>query len=309
MKKTLRIMCVAILGLAVMGSFATAAPKAKFTVAFANVNDIYPYCVKLRNYLVSFAKAEGMNVLVTDAKGDVNQQNSQVETFIVQGANLISAISGDLDGSVPAVEECKKANIPYVSVCTSVNTKGYIYVGSENKQAGEVQGDYLAKVLPKNAKVLYLTGATNDQQYIDRKAGLVEKLFNVRKDVKLLAEQSSNNQTDKGMSITEDWLQAYPAFDCIVAQNDDSALGAVEALKTAKRLKGVIVVGIDGSDNAIASIKAGEMSMTVFQDAKGQAKAVIDIAKKIRDGAKPESIANVYIPFKAITKANLSELQ
>ena len=309
MKKTVRIMCVAILGLAAMGSLATAAPKAKFTVAFANVNDIYPYCVKLRNYLVSFAKAEGMDVLVTDAKGDVNQQNSQIETFIVREANLISAISGDLDGSVPAVEECKKAKIPYVSVCTSVNTKGYIYVGSENKQAGEVQGAYLAKVLPKNAKVLYLTGATNDQQYIDRKAGLVEKLFSVRKDVKLLSEQCSNNQADKGMSITEDWLQAYPAFNCIVAQNDDSALGAVEALKTSKRLNGVMVVGIDGSDNAIASIKAGEMSMTVFQDAKGQARAVIDIAKKIRDGAKPESISNVYIPFKAITKENLGELQ
>ena len=109
------------------------------------------------------------------------------------------------------------------------------------------------------------------------------------------------------MTITEDWLQAYPAFDCIVAQNDDSALGAIEALKTAKRLKGVVVVGIDGSDNALASVKAGEMSMTVFQDAKGQAKAVVDIAKKIRDGAKPDSIQNIYIPFKAITRSNLDE--
>jgi ABC-type sugar transport system substrate-binding protein len=289
-----------------MGTLAAAAPVKKFTVAFANVNDVYPYCVKLRNFIVSQGKAEGMTVLVTDAKGDVNQQNSQVETFIVQGVNLVSAISIDLDGSVPAVEACKKAGIPYVSVCTNVNTKGYVYVGSANKQAGEVQGEYLAKVLPKNAKVLYLTGQTNDQQYIDRKAGLVEKL-SARSDVKIVSEQCSSNQTDKAMTITEDWLQAYPTFDCIVAQNDDSALGAIEALKTAKRLKGVIVVGIDGSDNALASIKAGELSMTVFQDAKGQAKAVIDIAKKIRDGARPDSLQNVYIPFKAITKANLSD--
>jgi inositol transport system substrate-binding protein len=307
MRKSMRIFYTVLAGIA-MGSLAFAAPAQKFTIAFANVNDVYPYCVKLRNHLVTFAKAEGMSVLVTDAKGDVNQQNSQVETFIVQGANLVSAISGDLDGSVPAVEACKKAGIPYVSVCTSVNTKGYIYVGSLNKQAGEVQGVYLAKVLPKNAKVLYLTGQTNDQQYIDRKAGLMEKLFDVRKDVKLLSEQSSNNRADKAMAITEDWLQAYPAFDCIVAQNDDSALGAIEALKTAKHLNGVVVVGIDGSDNAVASIKAGELSMTVFQDAKGQAKAVVDIAKKIRDGAKPETIQSIFIPFRAITKANLNEI-
>jgi len=246
-----------------------------------------------------------MDVLVTDAKGDVNQQNSQVETFIVQGANLVSAISIDLDGSVPAGEACKKAGIPYVSVCTNVNAKGY--AGSANKQAGEVQGDYLAKVLPKDAKVLYFTGQTNDQQYIDRKAGLVEKLLGARKDVKILSEQCSNNQADKAMTITEDWLQAYPSFDAIVAQNDDSALGAIEALKTSKRLKGVVVVGIDGSDHALASIKAGELSMTVFQGAVGQAKAVVEIAKKIRNGAKPDSLQNVYIPFKAITKANLAE--
>jgi inositol transport system substrate-binding protein len=306
MRTSLRILCAVLVGVS-MGTLVAAAPAKKFTIAFANVNDVYPYCVKLRNFLVSQAKAEGMNVLVTDAKGDVNQQNSQVETFIVQNADLVSAISIDLDGSVPAVEACKKAGIPYVSVCTNVNTKGYIYVGSANKQAGEVQGDYLAKTLPKNAKVLYLTGQTNDQQYLDRKAGLVEKLLSARKDVKILSEQCSSNQADKAMTITEDWLQAYPAFDCIVAQNDDSALGAIEALKTAKRLKGVVVVGIDGSDNALASIKAGELSMTVFQDAKGQAKAVVDLAKKIRDGAKADSLQNVYIPFKAITKANLSE--
>ena len=306
MRTSLRILCAVLVGVSI-GTLVAAAPAKKFTIAFANVNDVYPYCVKLRNFLVAQAKAEGMNVLVTDAKGDVNQQNSQVETFIVQNANLVSAISIDLDGSVPAVEACKKAGIPYVSVCTNVNTKGYIYVGSANKQAGEVQGDYLAKVLPKNAKVLYLTGQTNDQQYIDRKAGLVEKLLSARKDVKIISEQCSSNQADKAMTITEDWLQAYPAFDCIVAQNDDSALGAIEALKTAKRLKGVLVVGIDGSDNALASIKADELSMTVFQDAKGQAKAVVDLAKKIRDGAKPDSLQNVYIPFKAITKANLSE--
>ena len=189
MRNASRILFSVLAGLAIMGSAAVAAPAKKFTIAFANVNDVYPYCVKLRNNLVSFAKAEGMSVLVTDAKGDVNQQNSQIETFIVQGADLVSAISIDLDGSVPAVESCKKAGIPYVSVCTNVNTKGYIYVGSANRQAGEVQGDYLAKILPKDAKVLYLTGQTNDQQYIDRKAGLTEKLFDVRKDVKLLSEQ------------------------------------------------------------------------------------------------------------------------
>jgi ABC-type sugar transport system substrate-binding protein len=279
----------------------------EFTIGFANVNDVYPYCVKVRDFIKDLAAKEGMKVLVANAGGDVKQQNDQIDNFIVQKVNMVAAISADLDGSVPAVENSKAAGIPYISLLTSVNTDGYIYVGSENKQAGQVQGEYLAKVLPENAKVLYMTGQTNDQQYIDRKAGLTEKLFDVRKDVQLLSEQSSDNQKDKGMTLTEDWMQSYDKFDAIVAQNDDSALGAVEALKASNRLKGVIVVGIDGSDDALASIEAGEMTMTVFQDAKSQAAAIIDVAKKIRDGEKTDAIEDIKIPFKAITKDNLAE--
>jgi len=278
-----------------------------FTIGFNNINDLYPYCVKVRDFIKEFAEAEGMEVQVANAGGDVNMQNDQVDNFIVKKVDMIVSISGDLDGSVTAVENAKKAGIPYVSLLTHVNTDGYIYVGSENKQAGQVQGEYLAKVLPENAKVLYLTGQTNDQQYIDRKAGLMESLFEVRKDVQLLAEISSDNQKDKGMSITEDWIQAYDHFDAIVAQNDESALGAIEALKAANRLEGVVVVGIDGSDEALESIKAGEMTMTVFQDARNQAKAIIEVAKQVRDGVDPATIDNVYIPFKAITKDNLDE--
>jgi inositol transport system substrate-binding protein len=289
------------------GDTSTNSKSKAFTIGFANINDVYPYCVKVRDFIKQFAQQEGMKVLVTNASGDVKQQNDQIDNFIVQKVNMIASISGSLDGSVPAVEDSVKANIPYVSLLTTVNTKGYIYVGSENKQAGEVQGEYLAKVLPQNAKVLYMTGQTNDQQYTDRKAGLTEKLFNVRKDIKLLSEQSSDNHKDKGMTVTEDWLQTYPQFDAIIAQNDDSALGAIEALKAANRLKGVVVVGIDGSDDGLASIKAGEMTMTVFQDAQSQAKAIIDVAKKIRDGAAPSTIADAKIPFKAITKDNLDQ--
>ncbi|XID92606.1 sugar ABC transporter substrate-binding protein [Paenibacillaceae bacterium WGS1546] len=278
-----------------------------FTIGFANINDLYPYCVKVRDYIKEFAAAEGIDVQVANAAGDVNMQNDQVDNFIVKKVNMIASISGDLDGSVTAVENAKRANIPYVSLLTHVNSDDYVYVGSENKQAGYVQGEFLAEKLPENAKVLYLTGQTNDQQYIDRKAGLTESLFDKRKDVQLLAEISSDNQKDKGMTITEDWIQAYEQFDAIVAQNDESALGAIEALKAANRLDGVIVIGIDGSDEALSSIEAGEMTMTVFQDARSQAQAIVDLAKQLRDGADPASIENINIPFKAISKDNLDE--
>lgn len=278
-----------------------------YTIGFTNMDDVYPYCIKLRDALVSYAEDEGMKVLVADGASDVNQQNSQVENFIAQGVDVVVAISIDLDGNVPAVQACKDAGIPYISLLTHVNADGYLYIGSENIDAGRAQGEYLAATLPEGAKVCYLTHRPNDQQTIDRKAGLVEKLFDVRADIELLSEQNCENLKDKGMSITEDWLQMYDDIDCIVAQNDDSALGAIEALKAADRLDEVVVVGLDASELAVESIKNGEMAMSVYQDAFAQAKAVVSACVELRDGKTIDQIDSVTIPFTAISIDNIDD--
>lgn len=284
--------------------------QAQFIVGFANNNDQYNYCAKFRDDLVKECQKQNIKLLVTDAKGDTNVQNGQIDDFIVQNAKIVSAISNDLDGSVPALESAKNANLPYVSFLTSVKDGDkydkYIYIGSQNYDAGKKQGEYLAKALPQNAKVIYLTGQPNDQQYIDRKAGLKDALKS-RTDIKWLSEYNTENKKDKGMSVTEDCLQAYSAFDAIICQNDDSALGAVEALKSANRMKGVITVGIDGSDAALQSIKAGELSVSILQNAEAQAKAGAEVFAKIRDGADPAAIKDIYVPFETITKDNVSE--
>ena len=285
---------------------------AEYIIGFSNVNDIYPYCIKFRDYLVAGAEKEGFKVIVADAKGDSAVQNGQVDNFLVQNAKIITAISVDLDGSVPAAEAAKKADVPYISFLTSVRNEGgydkYIYIGSQNHDAGLLQGEYLAKVLPKDAKILYLTGQPNDTQYIDRKQGLIDGLKS-RADVKIVAEQNSNNSKDLGLSITEDWMQANDKIDCIVGQNDDSILGAIEALKSANRLNGVITVGLDGSVDALASIEKGELSMSVLQDAKGQAEAAVNVFKQIRDGTDPKTIKDVFVPFQTITKDNVAKFK
>lgn len=282
----------------------------KFLVGFANNSDTYDYCAKFRDHLVTETKALGVDLMVTDAQGDTNIQNGQVDDFIVQNAKVVSAISNDLDGSVPALEAAIKAELPYVSFLTTVsgaeNYDKFIYIGSKNYDAGTVQGQYLKEALPQNANILYFTGLPNDQQYIDRKAGLMDTLAE-RTDITILAEYNVENAKDLGMSTTEDCLQAFESFDAIVCQNDDSALGVVEALKSAGRLEGVAVVGIDGSDGALTSIKAGEMTMTVLQDAAAQAKAGAEVFQKIKDGTDPASIEDIYIPFAAVTGENVTD--
>ena len=281
-----------------------------FVVGFANNNDIYDYCAKFRDYLVQECEALGIDVIVTDAGGDTNVQNGQVDDMIVQEAKVISAISNDLDGSIPALEAARAAGLPYISFLTSVRDgddyDGYIYIGSQNYDAGKIQGEYLAEVLPENAKILYFTGAPNDQQYIDRKAGLMDALAE-RTDIEILNEYNVDNKKDLGMSTAEDCLQVYDSFDAIICQNDDSALGAVEALKAANRLEGVITVGIDGSDAALESIQAGELTMSVLQNAQAQAKAGAEVFAQIRDGVDPAEIEDIYVPFEIITSENVAD--
>lgn len=288
----------------------TEASEAEYLVGFANNSDTYNYCAKFRAYLKEETEAKGISIMVTDAGGDTNVQNGQIDDFIVQNAKVVSAISNDTDGSVPALEAAKAAGIPYISFLTSVNGgndyEGYIYVGSPNYDAGKAQGDYLCEVLPENAQILYFTFDPNDQQYVDRKQGLLDSLA-ARSDIQILDEYTVKGFKDLGMSAAEDCLMSYDSFDAIVCQNDDSALGVVEALKSAGKMEDVLVIGVDGSDDALTSIKNGELAMTAFQDARAQAQAGADVFEQLKNGTPPGEIEDVYVPFKIVSAENVDE--
>lgn len=215
-RKSVGLALAAILA-ASMGMSAMAADS--YLVGFANNSDTYNYCAKFRTYLKEATEAEGIDIMVTDAGGDTNVQNGQIDDFIVQNANAVSAISNDLDGSVPALKAAEDAGIPYISFLTTVSGgddyDGYIYVGSPNVDAGTAQGEYLVDVLPENAKILYFTGEPNDQQYLDRKQGLTDALA-ARDDIEILDEYNVKNSKDLGMSTAEDCLMSYDDFDAIV---------------------------------------------------------------------------------------------
>ncbi len=108
--------------------------------------------------------------------------------------------------------------------------------------------------LPKDAKILYLEGTPGLSHTQERKKGFEDALG--RSDVATLASLSANYDRAEGMKVTEDWIQSFPKFDAIVAANDQMALGALEALQGADRLKGVMISGVDGTADALNAIKA-----------------------------------------------------
>ena len=284
--------------------------EAAFLVGFANNNDIWDYCAKFRRMLTEETEALGIRIITTNAGGDTNVQNGHIDDFIVQNAAVVSAISNDFHGSAPAVESARRAGIPYVSFLASVGIgstyDNFIYVGSQNYDAGLMQGTFAAENLPQGATIIYFHGQPSDQQYVDRRQGFYDGLAS-RPDIRVLSEFNVDNRRDLGISTTEDVLQAFAQFDAIICQNDDSALGAVEALRVARRLGTVMVVGLDGSDDALVAVRAGELDMTVLQDARAQAKAGAEVFKQIMDGTPANRIADVFVPFRIITRDNVAE--
>lgn len=260
----------------------------------------------LKNELVKAFEAKGVEVKVIDPEFDLQKQLAAVDTFIAMEVDLIMCNSLDYEGIIPAIKNANDAGIPFVALGSKAGGNGdFVFVGSQNYDSGVIQGEYMAKVLPQNAKIVYLAGTLGMDHAIDRRRGIQDSLLDVRPDVELLAEQTGDYDRLMGMNIMEDWIQAFPQIDGVIAANDEMALGALEALKAANRADGVLIAGIDGTDEAKQYVKNGMFAITVLQDAEGQAKAAVDIALDILAGKEVEK--EIFVPFKAITKDNIDE--
>lgn len=287
----------------------------EFKFSYDGVTDQWPYMAKFNQYVQDYAEEAGITLVYDQSGGDIADQLSAIENFITQDVDVISALFMDKDGALPVIDMAKTAgDLPVISVLTSITDEGdgyekYIYIGSENYDGGYLQGEWLAEQLPQDAGIWLLNQQPGDQQGIDRVAGLKDGLLdNGRDDVTFVADMNAENMKDKGVTIMEDWLNTYEEIDAVVGTNDDSVLGAIEATKAAGRMdEGIIFVGLDGGDEALESIKAGEMSMSVLQDASSQAKALVDVAVQIRDGVDPSTIEDILVPFQAITIDNVDD--
>jgi len=246
----------------------------------------------------------GVEILMQDAQGDVATQLSQVEAFITQGVDAIILNAMDAEGLNPAVDMCIKAGIPLIECNTLTTNENYTcYVGSDDVDAGKIQGGFLKTILPANAKVCIMYGPIGQSPQIKRIEGLKAALLDGSK-IEVLQDQTANWKRAEALTLAEDWLTRYPDLNAIICQNDDMALGAVEAVQAAGR-KDVVVVGIDAIEDALQAVKDGTMACTVFQDASGQGATAVDIALKLAKGEKVDK--SVMIPFQLVTKDNVAD--
>jgi inositol transport system substrate-binding protein len=306
--KTKGVFLVIVIALAVVltGCSGKKSADKKFTVGYANLADTDVFVMARKNAVLTAAEGTNIDFQFGDANNDIQRQLDQIDVFISKKVDALVIVPVDSTGVVPGIRKANAAKIPVICLGIAASDGDFTFVGSQNIDAGKMQGELFAELLPQNAKVLYLAGTAGLDHSRDRRIGFNDALKDAgRTDVQILADMDGDYVRANGMRITEDWIQSFPQFDGICAANDQMALGALEALKSANRLQGVLLTGIDGVPEAVQAVKAGTMTQTVLQNAPGQGAACLEALKKIAAG---ETVGKeVFVPFESITKDNVDQ--
>lgn len=263
---------------------------------------------KLLNDVKAKSEGAGWQFVNEIAGGNANLQLDQVNKMVDDKAAAIVVIAQNGDSIVPAVKRANEAGIPVIATNRDINGGVFTNVVNNERQAGELQADYMAAHLPQNAKVVYIKGDMTISAAVNRYEGFKEAIKAKRPDVEIIASNSTGDWSEaQGIRELSLWLGMYPQIDGVAAANDYMAIGAIKAMKAAGRFnESVIVCGVDSIDDALASIAAGELKMTVKQDANKIVETIMGLLQQIKQGQSPEK-GDVLVPMIAITKDNLSQ--
>lgn len=259
----------------------------------------------------SYPKGDGVQLQFEDARADVVKQLSQVENFIGQKVDAIIVNPVDTASTANIIKAATAAKIPLVFVNRRPDQKDLpkdvVAVTSDDVEAGKLQMQYIAEKLGGKGKIVILLGDLANNSTTNRTKGVKEVLAKYP-DIKIEQEQTGIWLRDKGMTLVNDWLTQGREFDAVLANNDEMAIGASMALKSAGKEKGsVLIAGVDGTPDGLNAIAKGDMAASAFQDAKGQAVGSVEAALKMAKNEATEQ--NVVIPFKLITPDNVKDFK
>lgn len=306
MKKLLLTTAVAVL-------MATSAQATTIGVTMALFDD--NFLTVLRNSMIDYAKTkDGVTLQVEDAQNDISKQQNEISNFIASGVDAIVVNPVDTDATLAMSKLAADAGVPLVFVNRQpINLDSLpanqAFVGSDEAQAGSLEAGEVCKLMGGKGNVVIMMGELQTQSARVRTKAAEDILSKPPcTDIKVVEKQTAKYMRSEGINLMSNWLSAGIKFTGVISNNDEMALGAVEAMKSAGvPLKDVVVAGIDGTQDALAAIAAGTMSATVFQNAAGQGHGAVDTALKIVKGEKVDQ--TVYIPFELITKDNYTNYQ
>lgn len=309
MKKTLVMSLAMGAALTAFGGMSAAAETIDIGVSFQGMT---PFCLSCKEYLeaeVAKYEEEGydINLEIFDGENDPAKQIEHCENFVLKGMDAIILNPISYDGCAPAVDVAVEAGIPVITMITEVANQDLCasFCGSQHYDSGVMVAEHAIEENGEAFKCVVIEGVMGIDAQIQRMKGFNDVFANYP-EIEMVAVETANWERPEAMALVENWIQSGVEFDVILSENDNMALGALEALKAAD-MTDIPVYGVDGDSDALVQIKEGNYAGTALMSAEGQAKHAIEYAVALAEGRTEDVEAAPDIPFVWVNSENVDE--
>lgn len=252
------------------------------------------------------ASVPGLQMQFQDAQGDVGKQLSEVQNFISQKVDAIIVNPVDTSTTKRITSAAVAAGIPLVYVNRKPDETtlpaSVAVVASDDKLAGRLQMTSLAEKMHGQGNLVIMLGDLANNSTQGRTAGVKEVLAKYP-GIKIVEEQTANWERTKAIDLMNNWITKGDKITAVAANNDEMALGAIIALHSnGVDPKTMAIGGSDATPDALDALAKGTLTVTVFQNAKGQGISAVDDAVKLANGEKVMQYDTV--PYELVTPQN-----
>ena len=272
----------------------------------------------MRNGMVEYAETlDGVTLQVEDAQDDVARQLDQVNNFIASGVDAIIVNAVDTSAVQAMTAAAEAAGVPLVYLNREpINVNelpdNQAFVASNEIESGTLAAFEACKLaraagLAGGANAYILMGQLSNQAAVQRTKDVDDVIgMDMCNFINIIDRQTAEWSRDRAQDLMTNWLSAGDEFDIVFANNDEMAIGAIQAMKAAGlSMEDVIVVGVDATQDALLAMQQGDLDATVFQDAVGQATGSVDAALALARGEEVDQ--KVYIPFQLVIPSNIDQ--
>ncbi|AOS66162.1 substrate-binding domain-containing protein [Actinoalloteichus hymeniacidonis] len=276
---------------------------AEFTIGLSVSTLNNPFFVDIEQGAQEAAEEFGIELIVQDSQNDPATQISHVETFVTQGVDLILINAVDSDQATAAAAAAANADIPVIALDRSI-TDGEVVqeIVSDNVQGGELAADALVEA-GVEGDVIILQGVPGSSASRERGEGFGNGV-EAHSELNVVAEQPANFDRTEGLDVMTNLLESNPDVSAVFAENDEMALGAIQALGE-RAGEDVLVFGFDGTPDGLDAIVSGTLAGTIAQQPEEMGFQAVEQAHTLLDGGEIEP--KIQIEVQAVTPQNVEQ--
>jgi ABC-type sugar transport system substrate-binding protein len=285
-----------------------ASAKTRIFLSMAKTNDKFIGILK-NSIEAEAAKDPDVELIVGDAKNDEATQVRQVKEAIADKVDAVIILTVNTGSAKSVMDLTSKTGTPliYLNRRPPIDhfTGKVAIVSSNDLVAGRLQMRLIADKIGNAGNVVILRGEDGHPAAIERTQGVKEILAS-KPNITLVEEATGNWDRAQGGTLVTQWLQGGKPISAILANNDEMALGAIDALKKAGKKPGEIyVAGVDGTADALTAINSGYLTLSLLQNARAQGAQALADAKKFVS----KDYAELYdwVPYELIIPSNIQQ--